>query len=196
MKMKKLFLLALLFLVCFIGFNVKADESVVNAEEIQDDVVTTNENKDDDVVTEGKKEEDIVIQTNNDEVVSENKEEASNATSEIIMPSKTFTGSTSLVDVVVTVPEGVFPDGTIMKIEQVSKNTIKILPKKNLDKIHNNFIELINIILTDYTLYPNYIHFFNIQNIYRIYLYFSHIYLHNYLSINLLNHLQIRLRHQ
>ena len=54
------------------------------------------------------------------------------------------------------------------KVEQVSKNTIKILPKKNLDKIHNNFIELINIILTDYTLYPNYIHFFNIQNIYRI----------------------------
>ena len=54
------------------------------------------------------------------------------------------------------------------KLVPTSKNKMKVVPKKDLDNIHNNFIELINIIMTDYTLYPNYIHFFNIQNIYRV----------------------------
>ena len=39
--------------------------------------------------------------------------------------------------------------------------------KKGLRKISKNLIKLINIILNDYQIYPNYFHFFTIQNIYR-----------------------------
>ena len=54
------------------------------------------------------------------------------------------------------------------KLVPFSKNKVKRLLKKDLENIHNNFIKLINIIMNDYSLYPNYIHFSNIQNIYRV----------------------------
>ena len=52
-------------------------------------------------------------------------------------------------------------------IKQVTKNVSKIVPKVDKEKIHKTFIEFINIIIHDYTLYPNYSHFVNIDNIYR-----------------------------
>ena len=42
------------------------------------------------------------------------------------------------------------------------------IDSENKKEILDNFIELINIIIADYIKYPNYYHFFNIQNIYNI----------------------------
>ena len=53
------------------------------------------------------------------------------------------------------------------KIIQTPKNTFKIIKKYDYENMHKNIIELINIIINDYLIYPNYLHFVNIDNIYR-----------------------------
>ena len=50
----------------------------------------------------------------------------------------------------------------------VSNKRKNIINKKELEKIHEDFIEIIKIIINDFIDYPNYYHFVNIENIYRI----------------------------
>ena len=50
----------------------------------------------------------------------------------------------------------------------LTNNSAKSIPNKEKEKIHSNFITLINIIINDYLKFPNYLHFINIENIYRV----------------------------
>ena len=50
----------------------------------------------------------------------------------------------------------------------MEKNNCKSMPKKDYEIMKKNFNNLINIIINDYLNYPNYFHFVNIDNIYRI----------------------------
>ena len=55
-----------------------------------------------------------------------------------------------------------------IEIFVVSNERKNIINKKELEKIHEDFIEIIKIIINDFIDYPNYYHFVNIENIYRI----------------------------
>ena len=55
----------------------------------------------------------------------------------------------------------------IIKIKKPD-NYIKLKSKKEQEKIHKMFIKFINVIINDYLNYPNYSHFFTIENIHRI----------------------------
>ena len=59
-------------------------------------------------------------------------------------------------------------DEQTYKFEVLPNGNYKKILVENKNIIHNNFKELINIIINDYIKYPNYYHFFNIQNIYNI----------------------------
>ena len=50
----------------------------------------------------------------------------------------------------------------------IQKDHTKLETKKDQRKIHKMFNKLINIIINDYLNYPNYSHFFTIENIYRV----------------------------
>ena len=54
------------------------------------------------------------------------------------------------------------------KFVKVDDNVQEAIPLSKLKKIDEDFIELINIIITDFIKYPNYYHFYNIENIYNI----------------------------
>ena len=55
-----------------------------------------------------------------------------------------------------------------IEIFVVSNERKNIINKKELEKIHEDFIEIIKIIINDFIDHPNYYHFVNIENIYRI----------------------------
>ena len=59
-------------------------------------------------------------------------------------------------------------DEQTYKFELLPNGNYKKILVENKNIIHNNFKELVNIIINDYIKYPNYYHFFNIQNIYNI----------------------------
>ena len=54
------------------------------------------------------------------------------------------------------------------KLVNIGNNICHKISFTKLEKIHEDFIELVKIIINDYINYPNYYHFFNIENIYRI----------------------------
>ena len=54
------------------------------------------------------------------------------------------------------------------KIDSIGENVANKTSITKLEKIHEDFIEIIKIIINDFINYPNYYHFFNIENIYRI----------------------------
>ena len=56
------------------------------------------------------------------------------------------------------------------KIEFIGNNISNKISLTELEKNHEDFIELVNIIINDYINYPNYYHFFNIENLYRIFM--------------------------
>ena len=58
--------------------------------------------------------------------------------------------------------------GNINILNNISDNFLKLESKKDPETIHKRFTKLINIIIYDYLNYPNYSHFFTIENIYRV----------------------------
>ena len=55
------------------------------------------------------------------------------------------------------------------KVNKIEENTSEKLSGKRMEEIHSYYIKLIKIIINDYLRYPNYYHFFNIENIYRVF---------------------------
>jgi len=55
-----------------------------------------------------------------------------------------------------------------IKFEKLDNGNYKQIPQENKKGFPDNYVELIKIIMNDYIKYPNYYHFFNIQNIYNI----------------------------
>ena len=55
----------------------------------------------------------------------------------------------------------------IMKLND--ENKYEKIPEKRIEEIHDYYANLIKIIINDFLSYPNYFHFFNIDNIYRVF---------------------------
>jgi len=53
------------------------------------------------------------------------------------------------------------------KFEKLDNGNYKQIPQERKKAFPDNCVELIKIIINDYIKYPNYYHFFNIQNIYN-----------------------------